>query len=85
MGIGRRRQQQQQQQQQQLHRRAPVLSLARQPGNGGRLALAERRRPSSIQAGMASGSAPAGQQASGQGADPWASDKPGGYSDEPPF
>ena len=32
---------------------------ARQPGNGGRLAFAERRRPSSIQAGMASGSAPA--------------------------
>ena len=23
--------------------------------------------------------------ASGQDADPWASDKPGGYSDEPPF
>src|SRR5271169_2098297 len=27
------------------------------------------------------GAAPAGQQASGQGAVPWASDKPGGYSD----
>ena len=33
--------------------------LPRPPENGGRRALAERRRPSSIQAGIASGSAPA--------------------------
>ncbi len=31
------------------------------------------------------GEAQASQPTSGQGADPWASDKPGGYSDEPPF
>jgi single-strand DNA-binding protein len=31
------------------------------------------------------GDAARSQQASSQGADPWASDKPGGYSDEPPF
>ena len=31
------------------------------------------------------GEAQASQTATGQGADPWASDKPGGYSDEPPF
>ena len=31
------------------------------------------------------GEARRSQPASGQGADPWASDKPGGYSDEPPF
>ena len=31
------------------------------------------------------GEAQASHPASGQGADPWASDKPGGYSDEPPF
>jgi single-strand DNA-binding protein len=35
--------------------------------------------------GEAAGSQQASQQASGQGAGPWASDKPGGYSDEPPF
>ena len=29
--------------------------------------------------------APTGQQASGKGSDPWASEGPGGYSDEPPF
>ena len=29
--------------------------------------------------------AAAGKPASGGDADPWASDKPGGYSDEPPF
>ena len=32
-----------------------------------------------------SGAAAGGQQASGKDADPWASDKPGGYSEEPPF
>ena len=31
------------------------------------------------------GEAQAARQASGEDADPWASDKPGGYSDEPPF
>ena len=31
------------------------------------------------------GAAPAGQQASGKDADPWAASTPGGYSDEPPF
>ena len=31
------------------------------------------------------GAAAGGQQASGKDTDPWASDKPGGYSDEPPF
>ena len=31
------------------------------------------------------GGAPAGQQASGKDADPWASEGSGGYSDEPPF
>jgi single-strand DNA-binding protein len=29
--------------------------------------------------------AAANQQASGKNADPWASEGPGGYSDEPPF
>ena len=32
-----------------------------------------------------SSATPAGQQASGKGADPWATEGPGGYSDEPPF
>jgi single-strand DNA-binding protein len=31
------------------------------------------------------GEAQGSQQGSGKNADPWASDKPGGYSDEPPF
>jgi single-strand DNA-binding protein len=31
------------------------------------------------------GEAQAGHQGGGKGADPWASEAPGGYSDEPPF
>ena len=44
-----------------------------------------RNASAKVQKVARTGAAPAGQQASGQGADPWASDKPGGYSDEPPF
>ena len=44
-----------------------------------------RNASAKVTKAIRSGTAAAGQQPSGKNADPWASEGPGGYSDEPPF
>jgi single-strand DNA-binding protein len=62
---------------------AKVNKVARSGGNGG--AQGGSGGGPGGSGGSGGGRAAGGQGGSGQDTDPWASDSPGGFSDEPPF
>jgi single-strand DNA-binding protein len=67
---------------------AKVNKVARSGGNGGGYSGGGGGGGGSSYSGGGGGggqSGGGGRQSGGQDADPWASDTPGGYSDEPPF
>jgi single-strand DNA-binding protein len=61
---------------------AKVNRVARSGGDGG---YGGGQRGSGGSGGRSSGGGQGGQGGQGGDPDPWASDSPGGYSDEPPF